>query len=80
MFCEKGVLRDFAKFSGLRSQACNFIKIEALEQVVSSKFCEISMNTFSYRTPPVATSAELYSEPRQEFKIKIELFAKIVKD
>ena len=35
---------------------CNFIKNEALPQVFSCQFCEISKNTFSYRTPPVAAS------------------------
>ena len=34
----------------------NFIKKEALIQVFSCEFCEISQNTFSYRTPPVAAS------------------------
>ena len=37
-------------------EACNFIKIEALTQVFSCEFCEISKNTFSYRTSPVAAS------------------------
>ena len=60
------------------SQACNFIKIESLAQVFFSEFWEISKNTFSYRTPPVATSAEMYSEPCQ--KLQMELFAKIVND
>ena len=78
MFCKIGVLRNLAKFTDLRSQACNFIKIEARAQVFSSKFCEISENTFSYRTPPVVASAEVYSEPCQ--KLKMELFAKIVND
>ena len=78
MFCEKGVPRNFAKFTGLRSQACKFIKIETLAQVLSSEFCKISKNTFSYRTPPVAASAEVYSEPCQNFKM--ELFPKIVND
>ena len=36
--------------------ACNFIKKETLAQVISCEFCEISNNTFSYRTPPVAAS------------------------
>ena len=35
---------------------CNFIKKETLAHVLSCKFCEISKNTFSYRTPPVAAS------------------------
>ena len=33
--------------------ACNFIEKETLAQVFSCKFCEISKNTFYYRTPPV---------------------------
>ena len=43
----------------LQAEACNFVKKEALVQVFSSEFCEISMNTFSYRTPPVAASDDL---------------------
>ena len=78
VFCKKGVLRNFAKFTGLRSQTCNLIKIETLAQVFSSEFCKISQNTFFYRTPPVAVSPEVYSEPCQ--KLKMELFAKIVND
>ena len=56
----KGVLRDFAKFTGkhpcqslffnkvagLSPQACNFIKKETLAHVLSCEFCEISRNTF----------------------------------
>ena len=51
----KGVLRNFAKFTGkhlckslflLQPQACNFIKKETLAQVFSCEFCEISKNTF----------------------------------
>ena len=63
VFCEKGVLRNFAKFSGKHlcqdlffnkvAGACNFIKKEALVQVFSCKFCETSKNTFFYRTPLV---------------------------
>ena len=37
-----------------------FIKTESLAQGFSCEFCEISKNTFSYRTPPVAAS-ETYS-------------------
>ena len=39
-----------------RPEACNCIKIETLAQVFSCNFCEISMNTFSYRTLPVPAS------------------------
>ena len=38
------------------SLACNFVKKETLAQVFSCEFCEISKDTFSYRTPPVAVS------------------------
>ena len=68
MFCEKGVLRNFAKFTGkhlcqslfflikLQASVCNFIIKGALGQVFSCEFCEISQNTFSHRTAPVAAS------------------------
>ena len=51
MFCEKRVLRNFAKFTG--KQLCRRKKM-SLAEVFSFEFCEISKNTFSYRTPPVA--------------------------
>ena len=59
VFCKKVVLRNFTKFTGKHvpeSQFCNFIKKEALEQVFSCEFCEISKNTFLHRTPLVAAS------------------------
>ena len=74
MFLRKGVLKIWSKLAGEHScrsvisiklpatQACNFIKKEALAQVFSCEFCKISQNTFSYRTPPVAASDE-YLEP-----------------
>ena len=45
--CEKGVLRNFTKFTGrhLWPEACNFMKKETLAQVFSCEFCEISKNT-----------------------------------
>ena len=65
MFCEKVVRKNISKFTGkhlcqnlffnkvasLRPAACTFIKKETLAQVFSYEFCEISKNTFSYRTP-----------------------------
>ena len=39
---------------GLRP--ANFIKKEALAQVFSGEYCEISKNTSFYRTPPAAAS------------------------
>ena len=54
MFCKKGVLRNFTKFTGkhlcqslfLNKATCNFIKKETLAQVFSREFCEISKNSF----------------------------------
>ena len=40
----------------LQALACNFIKKETLEQVLFYELCEISKNTFSYRTPPLTAS------------------------
>ena len=37
-------------------EACNFTKKETLAQVFSCEFCEISKNTFYYRTSLVAAS------------------------
>ena len=56
-----------------RSEACNFIKKESLAQIFSCEFCEISKNTFFYRTPPVAASSnsETYSKPSQTSKMDL---------
>ena len=40
----------------IQFQSGNFIKKETLAQVFSCGFCEISKNTFFYRTPPVAAT------------------------
>ena len=41
-----------------KPEACNFIKKDTLAQVFSCEFCEISKNTFFYRTPLVAASGQ----------------------
>ena len=46
----------FLEISQNSQAACNFIKKETLAQVFSCELCEISKNTFSYRTPQVAPS------------------------
>ena len=38
------------------------IKLQSLGQVLSCEFCEISKNTFFYRTPLVATSTQMTLE------------------
>ena len=52
VFCKKGVLRNFTKFTG--KHLCQSQGDSA--QVFSSEFSEISKNTFCYRTSPVAAS------------------------
>ena len=68
VFCRKGVLRNFAKFtgkhlcqsfffnkvSGLRP--ATLLKKENLAQVFSCEFCKISKNTYFNRTSPVSAS------------------------
>ena len=54
VFCKKSVLRNFVEFA--IQVVGNFITKEAMAHVFSCNFCEISKNTFSYRTPPVAAS------------------------
>ena len=79
MFGEKGVPRNFAKFTGkdlcqslffnkVAGAACNFIKKETLAQVFSFEFYEIFKNTFFYRTPLVAAS-----EDHKEFKYNFQV-------
>ena len=54
-FCKKGVLGNFAKFTGKHLyQRLFLLKLQA--QVSSCEFCKISRNTYSYRTPPVIAS------------------------
>ena len=56
MFCRKGVLRNFTKFTGKHLRQSLFFNKETLAHVFSCEFCEISKNTFFDRTPPVAAS------------------------
>ena len=67
VFCENRCSQKFRKIqrktpvpesllNKVRPEACNFIIKETLAQVFSSEFCEISKNTFYYRTPLVAAS------------------------
>ena len=78
VFCKKCVLKNFAKFTGKQlyqnlffnkvALKKNFIKKEALAQVFSCEFCEISKNSFPYRKPPVAASEHLLIEHFRENK------------
>ena len=57
VFCKKSVLRNFVKFTGKHQcQILFFNKVAGLRSQFSCEFCEISKNTFYYKTPPVATS------------------------
>ena len=54
----------------LQASACNFIKKETLEQVFSCEFYEISKNTFSYWTPPVAAS--VFHEEQKSLELEYQ--------
>ena len=57
VFCKKGVLRNFGKFTEKHlCQILFFSKVETLAQVFSFEFCEVSKNTRSFRTHSVAAS------------------------
>ena len=57
VFCKKDVLRNFTKFTGKDLCQRLFFNTETvLAQVFSCEFCEISKNTFFYRTLLVAAS------------------------
>ena len=77
---KKGVLRNFRKFTGKHlsqslvliklQAACNFIKKEALAQVSSREFSEISKNTFlTERLWPTASACNMFS---QDFSVIVE--------
>ena len=42
--------------TSIKKPSQNRVKKETLAQVFSCEFCEISKNTFFYRTPPVVAS------------------------
>ena len=44
--------------------------VEALAQVFPCEFCEISKNTFSYKTPPVAASGHCQASLIKESLLK----------
>ena len=63
VFCKKDVLRNLTKFTEKHlwqslffNKVAGLIEKETLAQVFSCEFCQISKNTFSYRTPPMAAS------------------------
>ena len=46
VFCKKGVLRNFSKFSGKHLCQSLFIKKETLAQLFSCEFCEMNFAKF----------------------------------
>ena len=59
----------------MQAEACTFNKKENLAQLFSCEFWEISKNTFSYKTPPVAASEDaifylLSLQKKMKFSIK----------
>ena len=70
VFCKKGILRNFGKFTGkylcqslffnkVTGLSLQLFKKETLAQVFFCESCEILENTFSYRAPHVAASVQL---------------------
>ena len=67
VFCKKGVLKNFAKFTG--KQLCqslfsnkdllHFIRKDTLAQVFSCEFCKNFKNTIFYRTTPVTACVDM---------------------
>ena len=80
MFCKKGVLENFAKFTGkntcvrvsflikLQASGLQLIKKETLVQVFTCGFCEIFKNAYFYRTLPVAASVSIYTFPLEQIR------------
>ena len=71
MFCKKGVLENFTKFTvkhlcqglffnKIVGSGLQLIKKETLAQVNSCVFYEFFKSTFFYRTPPMAASGLLF--------------------
>ena len=78
VFRKKGVLRNFEKFTGKHLCPSLFFKKDALAQVFSCEFCEISKNTFSYRTPPVVAFL-LFKKLEERFLTKKDLIRNLFK-
>ena len=80
VFLKNGFLGKSAKFTGKHlCQSLFFNEVtdlrpatllkETLAQLLSCEFCEISRNTFLYRTPPVAASAMLTLDETPDFTL-----------
>ena len=63
-------LRENSEDVALRCSACSFTKKVTLARLFFLWICDISKNTFSYRTPTVAASKQWH---HKEVKIKIEV-------
>ena len=66
-------MRTSARNGFVLPEACNFIKKEALAEVFSCEFCEISKNTFSTERLRVTASKTYY-----QFGKFIVLYSRIV--
>ena len=55
MFCKKGLLKNFAKYTGKHLRQCLFFnKVAGLGQVFFCEFCKFFKSSFFYKTPWVA--------------------------
>ena len=67
VFCEKGVLRNFTKFTGRHLCESFFFNKVTLARVLSCEFCEVSKNTSFQRTPLVTASESTIAFKRKSF-------------
>ena len=82
VFCKKGVLKKFAKFTGKHRARVSVP--EALAQMFSCEFCKISKSTFFtkyldkvlYKTPPVAGSLH----PNIQYKVSTNNHSRIERE
>ena len=91
VFCKKGVLRNFTKFTGRHlCQSLFFNKAAGLSPATLLKkrlwhrcffyeFCKISNNTFCYRTPLVAASVKsYYHSSTLTFYVLLKIFSRSI--
>ena len=77
----RGVLRNFAEIhrkTPVPESPATLLKKATLAQVFSCEFCEMSKNTFSHKTPPVAASEKKNKPFKDEQKQKVLFITNIL--
>ena len=68
LFCQEGVLKNFAKFTGKHLCQRPFFQKEFLAQMFSCEFCKISENTFFTEHLRTTASDFIYDTKSQSVK------------